>query len=155
SENLAGWDDELTRLHQREAAGEHPIDVTSRSHVRAALKAFHSGRSAKFLEIGSSDGLLLKELRTAYPEAVVVGSEVAPDALAQIARDQPGIPLLQLDVVNCRLPTGAFDAVIALNVLEHIEDDEAALRNMGLLLAPRGTLVIEVPAGPRLYDAYD
>jgi hypothetical protein len=42
-----------------------------------------------------------------------------------------------------------------LNVLEHIEDDVAALRNAYKLLKPGGSLVIEVPAGPYLYDAYD
>lgn len=42
-----------------------------------------------------------------------------------------------------------------LNVLEHIEDDVTALKNAFELLKPGGSLVIEVPAGPYLYDNYD
>src|SRR6266568_4578095 len=45
--------------------------------------------------------------------------------------------------------------VIMLNVLEHIEDDVVALQKAFNLLKPGGALVIEVPAGPNLYDAYD
>jgi SAM-dependent methyltransferase len=42
-----------------------------------------------------------------------------------------------------------------LNVLEHIENDLGALQNAFNLLKPGGALIIEVPAGPSLYDAYD
>jgi hypothetical protein len=42
-----------------------------------------------------------------------------------------------------------------LNVLEHIENDVLALKKAFQLLKPGGKLIIEVPAGPSLYDAYD
>jgi SAM-dependent methyltransferase len=42
-----------------------------------------------------------------------------------------------------------------LNVLEHIEDDKAALEQTFRILRPGGIAVIEVPAGPHLYDTYD
>ena len=48
-----------------------------------------------------------------------------------------------------------MDAVVTLNVLEHIDDDERALRQIHRILKPGGLAVIEVPAGPQLYDVYD
>jgi SAM-dependent methyltransferase len=42
-----------------------------------------------------------------------------------------------------------------LNVLEHIEDDNSALLHAYRILKPDGVLIIEVPAGPHLYDVYD
>jgi SAM-dependent methyltransferase len=155
SQNLAGWNDDLTSLHRRESAGLHPIDITSRHNALAALRQALPSRPASVLEVGSSEGHLLRDLRKAYPEAAIVGSEVAAQALRHIAAEQPGIPLLQLDILNCPLPAGSFDAVIALNVLEHIEDDVTALANMARLLAVGGILIVEVPAGPGLYDSYD
>jgi SAM-dependent methyltransferase len=155
SENSAGWDDELTSLHNRESAGLHPIDITSRYNAVSGLRKVSRGPVESILEIGSSDGHLLRELSQAFPNSLLVGSEVAPGALAQIAQEQPGMPLIQLDILNCPLPERSFDAIVALNVLEHIEDDCAALSEMARLLRVGGTLLLEVPAGPRLYDAYD
>lgn len=45
--------------------------------------------------------------------------------------------------------------LIMLNVLEQIEDDVRALKNLFKLLKPGGILVAKVPAGSRLYDSYD
>ena len=48
-----------------------------------------------------------------------------------------------------------LDTVVCLNVLEHIEDDAAALRRMRTLLAPGGRLVLLVPQHRWLFSAYD
>ena len=45
--------------------------------------------------------------------------------------------------------------MVLLNVLEHIEDDAAATRHIARMLKPGGVAVIEVPAGPELFDDYD
>ncbi len=45
--------------------------------------------------------------------------------------------------------------MVTLNVLEHIEDDVEALRQIYRILKPGGAAIIEVPAGPKLYDIYD
>jgi SAM-dependent methyltransferase len=50
---------------------------------------------------------------------------------------------------------GRFDTVVALNVIEHIRDDAAAVRNCFRLLRPGGRLVMLVPAYPRLFNGID
>jgi SAM-dependent methyltransferase len=50
---------------------------------------------------------------------------------------------------------GRVDFLLCQNVLEHIEDDHAAVRAMAEALAPGGTLGLLVPAHPRLYGALD
>ncbi|MBF0386962.1 MAG: methyltransferase domain-containing protein [Candidatus Omnitrophica bacterium] len=47
------------------------------------------------------------------------------------------------------------DTVIALNVLEHIDDDVAAIGNMTRILAPGGRLLIMVPALPAIHGSLD
>ena len=42
-----------------------------------------------------------------------------------------------------------------LNVLEHIKDEQKALAQVHRVLRPSGVLIIEVPAGPHLFDYYD
>ena len=48
-----------------------------------------------------------------------------------------------------------FDTVIALNVVEHIESDECAVKNAKNLLRPGGNLIILVPAGQLLFNRFD
>lgn len=42
-----------------------------------------------------------------------------------------------------------------LDVLEHLDDDQAALRRIAPLIAPGGTLIVSVPALPELFSEYD
>jgi SAM-dependent methyltransferase len=50
---------------------------------------------------------------------------------------------------------GPFDTAILINVLEHIEDDNAALRHLWKSLKPGGRLVLWVPAFQALYSEFD
>jgi SAM-dependent methyltransferase len=153
--NFDGWSDDLTSLHERDGSSLHPIDVASRESALDSLSAFGFPANGTLLEIGSSSGYLLEELRNKYPSATLLGSDVIPGALLRLHEKLPGVPLLQIDITNNPLPSGTLDAVVALNVLEHIKDDQRALREMARLLKPGGLVLLEVPAGPNLYDGYD
>ena len=48
-----------------------------------------------------------------------------------------------------------LDSAVCVNVLEHIEDDRAALSNMAALLPPRAPIFLLVPAFPVLYGEHD
>ncbi len=48
-----------------------------------------------------------------------------------------------------------FDAIVCLNVLEHINKDKQALKNMHFLLKKGGKLILLVPAHERLYSNFD
>jgi SAM-dependent methyltransferase len=56
-----------------------------------------------------------------------------------------------------RLPfgDGAFDVVVALDVLEHIPDHEAAAREIARVLAPGGFVIVTVPAYRSLWSRHD
>lgn len=155
SENFAGWSDDLTALHE-EAAGEaHPIDVASRwNAINEVRKSMQSGNPV-IMEIGCSSGFLIRDLVVEFPSACVIGSDVVKDPLYRLATRLPGVPLIRFDLLQCPLPDQSVDVLIMLNVLEHIEDDVGALQRAFNLLKPGGVLIVEVPAGKYLYDAYD
>ena len=50
---------------------------------------------------------------------------------------------------------GSFDTVFALNVVEHIENDDLSILNSKKLLKPGGHLIILVPAYDALYNKFD
>jgi SAM-dependent methyltransferase len=151
------WSADLTALHEAEAGAHHPIDIASRRlAVRSLVDglAEHAGFPV-ILDVGCSSGFVLEEIRSALPRAALIGSDYILPPLEKLAQRVPGLPLLQFDLRRCPLPDGCVDAVTALNVLEHIDDDTAALREIGRILRPGGVAHIEVPAGPGCYDVYD
>jgi ubiquinone/menaquinone biosynthesis C-methylase UbiE len=156
TQSNAGWDANLTEFHEKEAeAGNHYIDRASRLHARLELEKIEKDVSAVILEIGSSSGYLLKEIKNASPASYLIGSDCIPEPLEKISEKIPGIPLIQFDLVNCPLPDNSVDIVVSLNVLEHIKDDETALKQIYRILKPGGYAIIEVPANQDLYDFYD
>ncbi len=155
SENFAGWSDDLTALHEEAAGNSHPIDLASRNDAVAQVKKCLPSAQAVIMEIGCSSGFLIKDLATSFPEVIIIGADVVKEPLYRLAKTLPGIPLIRFDLLQSPLQDQSIDVLIMLNVLEHIEDDVLALQKAFNLLKPGGALIIEVPAGPNLYDAYD
>jgi len=151
----SGWTDELTTFHQEIAGDNHYIDVASRDHAIAALNKAIKREDAVIIDIGCSSGSLLRALRERFSKATLIGADYIGGSLLALARSLPGIPFLQFNLVNCPLFSNSVDAVALLNVLEHIEDDVAAMRQVFRITKPGGVAVIEVPAGPQLFDIYD
>ena len=156
SENFAGWSDDLTALHEDAAGDSHPIDMASRSDALRQLRSnLRTQSDLCILEIGCSSGFLLKQLIVEFPDAVVVGADVVREPLFRLARELPSVPIMRFDLLQCPLPSDSCDAVVMLNVLEHIEDDSTALDQVHRILKPGGVAIVEVPAGPHLLDPYD
>ena len=155
SENFAGWSDELTTLHEEASGDAHPIDVASRADAVEQLRSHLSGTRPTILEVGCSSGFMIKAMKQAFPDATIIGADVVKAPLYRLAEDVPTVPLLRFDLLKCPLPDAAVDAVVMLNVLEHIEDDFGAVQQARRILKPGGVLILEVPAVPDLYDTFD
>lgn len=155
AEHESHWSDELTELHEQEAGGSHPIDIASRQLALHTLKRYCGNPGALALEVGCSSGYLLEDIKAAMPHLAVIGSDYLVKSLRTLAPRLPTVPILQFDLRECPLPPDTFDAVVLLNVLEHIDDDEKALCHVGRILKPDGIAHIEVPANPGCYDIYD
>jgi SAM-dependent methyltransferase len=151
----SGWTDDLTDFHEDTAGEHHPIDVASRLYAAGQLKRHTLAEAPVVLEVGCSSGFMLREIRRSLPEAFVIGSDYVRGPLERLLAEMPDIPVLQFDLIRCPMPDESVDALVLLNVLEHIRDDAGAVRQLYRTLKPGGLAVIEVPAGPNLYDVYD
>ena len=155
SENYAGWSDDLTLMHEDAIGSSHPIDVHSRQTAMKNLLENFDKNDGVILEVGCSSGFFIADLLKALPSALVMGADVVTQPLNRLAHKFPNTPLFKFDLLQCPLPSESIDALVMLNVLEHIENDHMALVKSFELLKPGGIIVIEVPAGPFLYDDYD
>jgi len=151
----SGWTDDLTDFHEDNAGAHHPMDVASRSYAVGQLRSHVAVPDPVILEIGCSSGFMLQEIRRLLPQAFVVGADYVQGPLKKLAAEIPSLPTIQCDLTHCPVPDSSLDAVVLLNVLEHMRDDGNAVRQLYRIVKPGGIVVIEVPAGPHLYDVYD
>lgn len=112
---------------------------------------------ARVLEVGAGIGNMTRLLSA---RARVVATDLNPTYLQVLRRTFAGdsrVAIHELDLAAEFAPTVGkdFDTVVCLNVLEHIEDDVAALRRMRQVLAPQGRVVLVVPALQSLYGEID
>lgn len=109
--------------------------------------------SARILDVGTSTGTNLR-LLTDLGFSHVVGVELNPSA-AEFARQKTGVEVLVADSTALPFEDCEFDCVFATDVIEHIEDDEAALKELARVLRPGGKLIITVPAFMSLWGLQD
>ena len=154
TEASSHWSEDLTSLHEQEAGRDHPIDMASRELAVHSMKRLEMPKPL-ILDVGCSSGFVLEELEDALPGADLIGADYLRGPLEGLSIRMPTIPILQFDLRHCPLPSACVNGITCLNVLEHIDEDEAALREIYRLLKPGGIAHVEVPAGPELYDIYD
>ena len=115
----------------------------------------HFPGAASLLEVGCGTGFVLSAVHAAFPELRLVGCDVFSEGLAVARRRLPAdVELVELDAR--RLPYEAeFDVVCALDVLEHVEEDEEIFAGMFRSARPGGGALMLVPQHPRLWSAMD
>jgi SAM-dependent methyltransferase len=115
-------------------------------------RALRQARPSSILEVGAGQGAVGARLAA---QARYVGVE--PDAAsAAVARSRVGTRGTVIEGTVDDVPAGdRFDLVCAFEVLEHIEDDAAALAAWRDRLVPGGYLLISVPAHRDRFGAAD
>jgi SAM-dependent methyltransferase len=110
------------------------------------------GPAPSQLDIGGGAGLNLGALKGTFD---CVGVEPYP-VLAEAARRNTGLEIVSAELApGLSLGGRAFDFVLLMDVLEHIDDDAAALRAASGALKDGGYVVVNVPAMPSLWSAHD
>ncbi|HTF88982.1 MAG TPA: class I SAM-dependent methyltransferase [Planctomycetota bacterium] len=122
------------------------------AHVDRALARPQPGA---VLDVGCGTGANLVWLSRRAPSARLVGVEFDAHALELARGRQLGVPLVQADATHLPFPPASASCVVCCDVLEHIEDDAAACRELARVLIPGGILVATVPACPSLWSLHD
>jgi 2-polyprenyl-3-methyl-5-hydroxy-6-metoxy-1,4-benzoquinol methylase len=119
----------------------------ARHRRRLILECLGSERFASVLDVGCGNGELLALLHGAHPEvSVLAGADLSPD---QIARNRARLPAMEfsaLDVQKDRLDR-TFELVVCSEVIEHLDDQRNAVKNLTSMVAPGGRLVLTCPTG--------
>jgi SAM-dependent methyltransferase len=84
----------------------------------------------------------------------VTSTDVSPEAV-EVLREQLGARVRTADLTALPFEDESFDAVVLGEVLEHVEDDRAALREVARVLRPGGVLALSVPGNPARFGPSD
>jgi SAM-dependent methyltransferase len=122
-----------------------------RAMVRDAYFAAGLGPDSTVLDVGCATGGMMRVLRG---QGRFTGLDASPIA-ASMARERSGNEVVHGDATAMPFPDASFDGVMALDVLEHIDDDRAAVAEIRRVLKPGGALIATVPCHPILYSRHD
>ena len=134
-----------------EAAATHWWFRGRRRVVAVLLRRFAPRGGLVIADVGCGTGTEIDMLREF---GRVVGVDSSGLAL-ELAHQRGHAELIVAAMPRLCFPDGAFDLVCALDVIEHIEDDRAAVRELWRICRPGGLLVVTVPAYPWLWSEHD
>jgi SAM-dependent methyltransferase len=148
---------------QTQAMGEHDGQAETLRRMAQAerynawlVERCRPHLGAHVLDVGAGIGTFT-ELAADSCERVVA-LEPEADFAARLRHrfaGRPNVSVLERDAEGLGVESGPFDSIICFNVLEHIRDDDGALRHFHSLLEPGGQVLLLVPAHPALFGAID
>lgn len=114
---------------------------------------------SEILEVGMGIGIFTEKL---LGRGKVFGVDIVPEFVEEARRrlgaSRPGLESLVADM-GAGLPDSlrgrAFDTIVCMNVLEHIEDDRGTLKRFFSMLGSGGRLILVVPAHRWLFNPLD
>ncbi|MEK7576119.1 MAG: class I SAM-dependent methyltransferase [Patescibacteria group bacterium] len=112
-------------------------------------------RGQSLFDLGSGNGVIAEFLKGRFNKIVLTdNSQILVDQLQEKFKDRFDVEVRLADA-NILEPVGLFDVITACDILEHIEGGALCLDRCRVMLAPRGSMFISVPAFPLLYGLRD
>lgn len=114
-------------------------------HVQRALQEAHITHFHSLCDIGCGSGALIKEWAKQTPQISFTGYDISTQAIAICLQNYPKNTVF---VSGDNPPSGPFDIVLAIDVLEHITDEETWLR---AIVSCGKQVVLHIPLERSLY----
>jgi 2-polyprenyl-3-methyl-5-hydroxy-6-metoxy-1,4-benzoquinol methylase len=129
--------------------------VSSRNRLFKSIVQRHllpTGKT-KFLEIGCGTGDFIQQIAK-NDHLEITGSEIYLKGLVYAKKNLPSVDFVQFDVTQGKIGE-QFHIITAFDVIEHIENDDAALSNISQMLKKDGVLIMSVPQHMFLWSKLD
>lgn len=111
-----------------------------------------TGVRGRALDVGCGSGVMMKEFPPGW--TLVAGCDVAPEPLA-LSQERGLRQLVRGRGTELPFASASFDLVLAIDVLEHLDDDQGALREIHRICRPGGYLLVHVPTFEILWTDKD
>ncbi len=121
---------------------------------RVRAFAAHLPQGSRMLDVGCGNGLpATRELALRHD---VTGVDISEQQIVRARSNVPAVTFMRGDVREVDLPVGAFDAIVALYLIDNIArgDYPALFRRLGELLRPSGRLLLSAEPGEDPWQQY-
>jgi SAM-dependent methyltransferase len=136
---------------------EDDAGTNQRRYKAFQLELMRPYFGSSLLEVGAGLGEFAAQVTGLERHVVTDVDAAAVASMAARFVDRPAVEARVLDLAGDLVEQVGepVETVLAINVLEHIEDDAEALRRMAALTTPGGRVVIWVPGYQQLYGEFD
>jgi SAM-dependent methyltransferase len=138
-------------LQTHQAEDRHWWYRGRRSVLDRVIDGLHLPARAEILDAGCGSGRNMIDFAR---HGTVTGVELSATSV-EIARRRGAGEVVEGSVLEMPFEAGRFDLAASLDVIEHLEDDLAALRELRRVVKPGGTLLVTVPAYQWLWSGHD
>ncbi len=135
-----------------EVERNHWLMKVRRSIVFDTLKDYHNSKNSKVLDFGCGSGYLVAELAKNGFDSY--GVDISSEAI-EYGRRQGIQNISVIDSHRLEFADNHFNSVLLMDVIEHLEDESWAMKEVERVLKPGGTAVIMVPAFKFLWGVQD
>jgi trans-aconitate methyltransferase len=133
------------------SASQNPAQQM-RHRVIAGLLAAHKVAAPKVFDIGSGQGDFMVKVDAMWPDAALLGAELSESGVEISRRKVPRAQFLVADLFHPPEALQSYQGwathAVCSEVLEHVDDPVAFLRQARPYLAPGAELIVTVPGGP-------
>jgi trans-aconitate 2-methyltransferase len=112
--------------------------------VRDLLAGIPRRAAGRVIDLGCGPGNSTAELAAHYPAAAIEALDTSPDMVAAARRRLPGADIRLADIATWQAPA-AYDVILSNAVLHWLPDHAALLPRLVAMLAPGGSLAIQMP----------
>ncbi|HEY1832840.1 MAG TPA: class I SAM-dependent methyltransferase [Solirubrobacteraceae bacterium] len=138
-------------LQTHQAEDRHWWYRGRRTVLEKVLSSLDLPSPARILDAGCGSGRNMVELA---PRGQVTGVELSETSIA-LARERGAGEVVAGSIMEMPFADASFDLAVSLDVIEHLDDDLGALRELRRTVAPGGSLLITVPAYQWLWSGHD
>jgi len=136
-----------------EVEKDHWYYVGKRQFVRRWIQRVRPPlKTDRLLDCGAGTGIFADEM-TEHCDVTVM--DTFEESLEMLRRRFPENRVVTLENGEIPLPAASVEYITALDVLEHVPDDQAVVKGFARLLKPGGVAVVTVPASMALWSDWD
>jgi SAM-dependent methyltransferase len=138
-------------LQTHQAEDRHWWYRGRRTVIENVIAGMRLPARARILDAGCGSGRNMVELAH---HGTVTGVELSHTSVT-LAREREAGEVIEGSILEMPFAADSFDLAVTLDVIEHLEDDLGALRELRRTVTPGGSLLVTVPAYPWLWSGHD